>query len=297
MQAEIDAVTKAFEDFRATFDEQGSELERHLTNVRSGHQQKLIELESLIDQKDQDILTKQRRIDSLLKTLKQEKGIPTPDGSMLPDGVIAAVQSNQGLVYINRGKIDHILPGMTFEVYNSNTGPTKNQFGDYRGKATIEVINVLESTSVARIVRQPERGMSVLKDDVIANLIYDPDMVFKFFVFGDFDIDRDSRATDTDRKRVEMMILDWGGDLASSRESAGVPNPISYDVDFLVLGKEPRLPSAPSRDVIDPDEERKYVEAKRRFETYHGLVKEATELAIPILNQNRFLIMTGYYER
>jgi len=298
LKGELDKLSGDFGAFRDKVAAQAADLRNLLQQVRDDSQQKLVDLESQLAQKDETIAKRTSRIDTLMADLTGRGRIPDVDASLLPDGKVATVLSKQGLVYINRGMSDHIMPGMTFEVYDSTTGPTKTNRDGYRGKATIEVVNVLDDhTSVARIVRRPERGQAVIEGDDIANLVFDPDMVLKFFVFGGFDIDGTGQATETDRRRVEMMILDWGGELASARQAGGKPKPISYDVDFLILGQEPELPEAPSEDEIDPGKEKAYIQAKRRYETYHTLVLEAKDLSIPVLNQNRFLTMTGYYQR
>ena len=42
--------------------------------------------------------------------------------------------------------------GLTFEVFDPATGVVKDKSGDLRGKATIEVISILDNTSQCRIV-------------------------------------------------------------------------------------------------------------------------------------------------
>ena len=291
------ALQQDFVGFQSKVGDQAAELGALLQDVRDASRQREIELESLLAQAKQAGARQTRRIQQLTDDLSERRGPGGVDISTVPDGKVALVVSQLGLVHINIGQAKHVLPGMTFEVYDSATGPVKNEFDEYRGKATIEVIRVLEEASVARIVRQPARGRDVLAGDVVANVVYDPDMVLKFFIYGDFDVDGKGLATDAGRRRVELMVLNWGGELSSSYEAGGVPKPINYDVDFLVLGEQPKVPQEPDADEVDPRIEEAYVAAKRRYETYNGLVMEAKELSIPILNQNRFLAMTGYYKR
>lgn len=208
-----------------------------------------------------------------------------------PDGEITSVLSEENQVFINRGQNDRILLGMTFEIFERGDlvelgeGDISNT--QLRGKATIEVIDVRPTTSLARIVRLP-RGSSISVGDQLVNLVYDPQATYKFFVYGDYDIDRSGQPQITDRRRIENMITRWGGTLAPG---------LSYDVDFLILGSEPPLPEALPPGVIDPVRIAQNVEAQRNYETYQQLVGEARDMGIPILNQNRFLALVGYYQR
>ena len=71
---------------------------------------------------------------------------------------------------------------------------------------------------------------------------------------------------------------------------------LSPETDFLVLGQEPPLPEEP-RDKTDPVTIENYNKAKSKYETYQNLMVQAKKLSIPVLNQNRFLTMVGYYQR
>jgi len=42
---------------------------------------------------------------------------------------------------------------------------------------------------------------------------------------------------------------------------------------------------------------REHAEATRNYETYNRLANQARELSVPVLNQNRFLALVGYYRR
>lgn len=231
--------------------------------------------------------------DRLRDLLNSITRVDLDEGSKItrPDGEITSVSADDGRVFINRGQNDRILLGMTFEIFDRGQlvelGEGDISQTQLRGKATVEVIDVRESTSLARIVRtQAGRGVSV--GDQLVNLVYDPQASYKFFVYGDFDIERTGQPQVSDRRRVENMITRWGGSLADA---------LSYDVDFLILGAEPPLPEALPPGVIDPVRIAQNVEAQRNYETYQQLVGQAREMGIPILNQNRFLSLVGYYQR
>lgn len=230
-----------------------------------------------------------------LESLRSERDrlTGTIDPSLLPDGRISSVLSDSRVVYIDLGRNDHIVLGMTFEVYDSGSGVVKDERGDIRGKSTLEVVNVLDNASVCRVVRR-DPGRELIVGDIVANVVYDPRMKFNFYIFGDFDLDDTGQTTLTDRRRIEGMIAAWGGKVVSNRRSGD--EGLKPETDFLVLGEEPPLPTEPL-DKTDPVTIENYNKAKAKYETYQNLMVEAKKLSIPVLNQNRFLTMVGYYQR
>ena len=166
---------------------------------------------------------------------------------------------------------------MTFEVFDNDGGVIVDETGNLRGKATIEVIRMSEQSSLARVVRL-ERRRSVDEGDLIANVIYDPNISYRFHVFGEFDIDNTGQVTTTDRRRVETMVTQWGGQLART---------LGYNTDFLVLGQAPSAPRPLPEHVIDPMVIERHEALKRKFETYQNLFLK------PRLCRFRFLTRTA----
>lgn len=243
--------------------------------------------EALIAQKDQEITGLKQRIRELQPKRGEGGSVAVVDPATLPDGTIASILQEENLVYIDRGRRQHIVPGMTFEVYDKATGVSRDDHGDLRGKATIEVVSMSEESSVARIVRRVSRK-TILEGDIIANAVYDPNYKFKFMVFGDFDIDQIGQASTSDKLRIKTVITQWGGSLTDD---------LTYDTDFLVLGQEPKFPDALPPGTIDPDQISKHKAAVERFNEYSKLIAAAKSLSVPVLNQNRFLALVGYYRR
>jgi predicted nucleic acid-binding Zn-ribbon protein len=216
------------------------------------------------------------------------------DGAMArittPDAQITGIIPGQDRVVLNRGQRHRVTLGLTFEVFDGGDLIRLEEAGagpDIRGKATVEVIDVRDNSSLARVVRL-ERGRSISEGDDLINLVYDPYKTHKFYVYGDFDIDNRGEPQVQDRRRIEDMVRRWGGRVGDG---------LSYDVDFLVLGQEPPLPEPLPPGVIDPQRIAENVEAQRNFERYQELVGEAREMNIPILNQNRFLNLVGHFRR
>lgn len=268
-------------------------FEGRITQLQDQQQSELNRLRAEIDSRETEINLLRKRVQDFQTAIKSR----TEEGDVrtLPDGKIAAILAEENLVYIDRGATDHIQPGMTFQVYNPDDAiKLQEPLEELEGKATIEVITISETASVARIVRQ-DRGKLVNEGDLIANIAYDPETVFKFYVHGDFDIDRTGTAKPSDRRRIETMVLEWGGTLADPSDEDD--RTLSYDVDYLVLGIEPEVPEPLPSHVFDPELIEIYRKKLARYEEYKALVAEAKQLSIPVLNQNRFLALTGYYQR
>ena len=267
-------------------DKQRQTLESRIRQLQQERQNQVNQLTSQIEQRAEQINVLKRKLAELQREgLNPESRGVNP--ATQPDGRVVSIIEEENLVYIDIGRVEHVLLGLTFEIFDSRLGVYLDESEKMRGKATIEVVNIAERSSVCRIVRQ-EQGNTVNKGDLIANVVYDPDVKYKFLVFGDFDIDNTGSTSLSDGKRVETMIERWGGRLATE---------LTYDVDFLVLGLEPLAPTPLSRDEVDPLRIQEQAAQQERYDQHQRLIAKARALSISILNQNRFLALVGYYRR
>ncbi|HSV14285.1 MAG TPA: hypothetical protein VLI90_08495 [Tepidisphaeraceae bacterium] len=208
------------------------------------------------------------------------------------DGRIVRIPGN-GICYINLGQGDQVTPGMTFEVYDQAEGVPpipQNATGDEQlpvGKASIEITRVGTTSSECRIVRTSP-GAVLSEGDVIANLVYDPNNKYNFFVYGNFDLANTGRPNPADGEVIKRLVTQWGGKVVDQ---------VNVDTDFVVLGKEPTLPSYSKEELESPLNADKLAKAQAELEKYHEIMQTARDLHIPILNQNRFLYYIGYYDQ
>jgi len=95
------------------------------------------------------------------------------DPAMLVDGtVLDAVGTDR--IFIDLGSQDHIVLGMAFEIYDDPSQLRVNEDGELpRGKASIEIIKVGETTSTAKVT-QSTPGRPIVRDNIIVNAVYDP---------------------------------------------------------------------------------------------------------------------------
>ncbi len=285
LSAKVEAKARSMTDYQGTVDAQRKELEGRMAALQDQYAKSSSELNAELDAARGRVRELERSLEDLKKPVAGDK--LQVDPSLVPDGRVLTVINEAPLVYIDIGQSEQVILGMTFEVYDKNTGIVKDEFGTVRGKATIEVSRVQAGSSLARVVRREPKAV-IVEGDVIGNVAYDPQAKLKFYVFGDFDVDNTGLATAGDRRRIEAMVSGWGGSIGDT---------LSYDVDFLVLGVEPKLPEPLLPNEIDPKVIEEHARSQKRFEQYQSLVGEARRFAIPILNQNRFLTMVGHYER
>jgi hypothetical protein len=209
--------------------------------------------------------------------------VSAQDEFALVDGRVLGSNASRNEVYVSLGRSDRIVVGMTFEVYDNSTAIRANDEGEYPpGKAAVEVIRINEGSSTARVIRSSGQN-PIVEGDVIANALYDPDKVYTFLVYGNFDTNRDGQFTQQESQGVAGLIADWGG---------RVVNELTGSTDFLVLGERPILPPEPSPDSPLPVIQ-DYIRKKQAVEEYDRLFRIASQTSIPIINQNRLYTLTG----
>ena len=290
VRRQVDTYRDAVERYRAEVQEVKGEYYGAVDRYRDDYESRILELENEKDRLHQDRAQLRARVDELREALNEGRMRPR-DPSELVDGRIIETAGSRDQVFIDLGREDRISLGMTFEVYDDAAAlqQVDQLTGDLpRGKASLEVIKVGQTTSTCKITRAI-RGRPVVRQDVIANAVYDPDYTFKFLVHGKFDVDGDGRPTEAEADYLRSVIIDWGGAVVSAEELPG-------DLDFLVLGVEPPKPLPPPTSVTATG--LKIWQDKRlAYEKYQDLFRQAREAQIPVMNANRFFILIGHTDR
>jgi hypothetical protein len=186
------------------------------------------------------------------------------------------------IVQLNIGTDERVYRGLTFSVYDKGMPipPTG------RGKAEIQVYDVQENVSLARVIRS-EKRRPIVAEDIVANLIWDSERSNIFAVAGEFDLDGNGTADHDAHDKISELIEEWGG---------RVTDEISPQTDFLVLGTAPRLLREPSPEQIvsDPLAMERYETSARKRQHYQKVRKDAQALWVPVFNTERFLYFIGY---
>lgn len=282
-QAEIDEIRNRFESLQQTMTASNDEQIKLF-------QDKLEEEQAKLTQQQQNLLATENKLkesDTLLKTaLTQLDALkPNPDqevAAFKPDARIVRVDLQNGLVYLDAGLSDHVYRGLTFAIYDRNKPIPE----DGKGKAEIEVFQVSEQVSAARVVRSDKKN-PIDQQDIVANLIWDSESTNRFVVAGEFDFNNDGKMDADGNQRIREIIERWGGRLMDD---------VTVETDFLIVGIKPASFAAPTQAEADADPlaQQRYEQSKQRAEVYDGLIQKANNLGVPMFNQKRFMFLIGY---
>jgi hypothetical protein len=227
----------------------------------------------------------QKEVKVLKDRLQQLSPKPETEMAALePDGYVVSVVAREDLAYINLAHNDHIYRGLTFSVYDKYQTVPKNG----QGKATLEVIEIMDTISKCRIT-DSEATNPIREGDIIANLVWDQDKKYLFCVAGDFDFDSDGQVDADGRERVEKLIESWGGRVTST---------ITVDTDFLVIGREPTMPEKAADEFgMTAESTTELRDKQKSVEEYQQVRQDGVALGVPTFNLSRFLYFIGYYQQ
>lgn len=288
--AELNRSQVALDEIRNRFDELREQMQESTDEQLQAFQDKIEDEQAKLRQKQLDLQETEKKLsefDTLLKDAltKLEAIKPNPDKEIQafqPDAQIVRVDLQNGIIYLDAGVSDRVYRGLTFAIYDRNKPIPENG----EGKAEIEVFQVAEQVCAARIVKS-DKNDPVVKDDIVANLIWDRDTPNLFVVAGEFDYNNDGRVDPDGAQRIIELIERWGGQVVDE---------VSVDVDFLIIGNQPKsLPRPSQEDLdIDPMAQQRYETSVRQAEAYDELLKKSVTLGIPVFNQKRFMYLIGY---
>ncbi len=272
-----------------------AELKKELEDARAQASTEYANQLATEQQRQTELTSENANLSGLVRELRQQlEGfrIKPSDPAMLVDGQIVDLAAAKDQVFISLGSKDRIRPGMTFEVYADPSAIMYDPRTDRQtpGYASIEVIKVGDTTSTARITRINQRK-SIGKGDVLANAVYSPTYQYKFLVHGKFDVDGDGKPSKGEADFISQKIRDWGGIVVQGDQ-------ITPDLDFVVIGSIP--PAVQVRGQSGDEGDAEYAASltkSRAYAAYEALVASASAAQIPILNWNRFQILTGAAER
>ncbi|MDI1290745.1 MAG: hypothetical protein PSX37_12440, partial [bacterium] len=274
-EGDMTAYRGGMEDYKGKVDAQVDRLK----NENAEAQKRLNDEITRLSDENQ-ILESQLKAARGLKTAALFRGA---EESALVDGQVIGLDSSSGTLFLDIGAKQKAVLGMTFTVYGDRAAIRPDENGVYpAGKATIEIINVGETSSTARVT-SASRGNPVVKGDVLANAVYDPTKVYKFVVFGNFDANRDGIASPLEAQEVRSMIESWGGEIVES---------LTGDCDFLVLGDRPVVPARPA-DAAPLEVVQNFVRQQKEVQRYDDLADQARKTSVPVLNENRLYTLTG----
>ena len=172
-----------------------------------------------------------------------------------PDGYIVAFDNDTGFGTIDLGNMDHVQPGMIFQVYNMGRG------GKIIDKGRIQVRRVEEKSSVVGVIESVPNQPVTKGDYVMTALLARKKPTF--VIAGWF-----PPALGYTPEQLSFLVERWGGQMAQE---------VSLDTDYLVVGK------------IRVEGEEASPEAQKRAEQGLEAYNLARELAVRILDVEDFV--------
>lgn len=281
LTAEVGKYKDEVEQYRLGTDSARTKMDTDLAKRFGEFQAREDELLAKIAKLQEDLIVQQ----SIIAELRDKAAgsvLKPQDEYALVDGTVVGMSSGTNAI-ISLGSRQKIQLGMTFSVYTDATAVKPDRNGAYPPpKATLEVINVGENSSTARI-KNETKGNPVVAGDVIVNPLYDPKKVYTFLLYGNFDANGDGIATPSERGDLQAIIENWGGK---------VTDDLTGNVDFLVLGERPVLPPRPSADApVEVVQE--YIRLSKAIDRYDALYKQSIATGLPLLNENRLYTLLG----
>ncbi len=283
----ISSYRDAANGYRGEFDDAKKSLDQSRADMQARFASETSTLQSEIDTLRSERSVLDGRIAALQKKVNASSA-KAGNPAALVDAHVVDFDPKNGTVFIDIGSNRRVVPGMTFEVFDDAAGITASAQSGNRGKASIQVVKVGDTTSTCRIIRG-SGSRPIVKDDVAANAVFNPDYKFKFLVHGKFDINGDGKATTGEADFIKSRIKEWGGEVADGDKLTG-------DLDFLVLGVQPPMPTPLGSDATEA-QTLAYTEQRNTRELYDGLFRTAADAEIPVLNWTRFETLTGTVNR
>ncbi len=278
------------DDVQAKYDELRQIMDKSTTEQVQLYMDKLEKEEAKVKERTLELLTTQEELAAAREDLTEavaklesiKKPLDEEVAAYKSDARIVRIDSKNKVVYLDIGSKDHVYRGLTFSVYD-RTVPIPE---DGKGKAEIEIYKIEENVSAAKI-NESSRKNPIVPEDIVANLIWDSKTSNRFIVAGAFDIDGNGAIDSDGLDRIVRLVRRWGGRIVDE---------VTIETDFVVLGTRPvALPRPTTEQVeIDPAVEQKYEASLELGNRYDDIFSRAATLSVPVINQRKFLHLTGY---
>ena len=287
ISASIETYKTAAEGYRGEFDAAKASLDQTRADMEARYASETAALQTELDGLRAERSVLDQRIASLQRKVEATSTKAANPAAMV-DARVVDIDAKTGTLFIDIGSNKRVVPGMTFEVFDDAAGIVAAADSGSRGKASIQVIKVGDTTSTCRVLRG-SGSRPIVKDDVLANAVFNPEYTFKFLVHGKFDANGDGKATTGEADYVKSRIKEWGGEVVEGDTLTG-------DLDFLVLGVVPPMPVSLPSDATEA-QTLSYTEQRAARELYDSLFRTAADAEIPVLNWTRFEALTGTVNR
>lgn len=196
-----------------TREEQIRELRDQVQSKDQAIQQTQTELETVRTESARQVATLTARSSQQTAELQTLARREQPFVSEGPDGAVLA--TGGGLVIINRGKKDMLMPGTMFKVLGRIKG------GDLVVKGAVKVVVSHDNTADTRVVDQDPNN-PIVEGDLVQSETYSPNRVMRFTLVGDF--------SKMGRAQAETRLRQLGAQVDAN---------VTTETHYLVLGTAP----------------------------------------------------------
>jgi len=321
-EAEVASEQKKVQETRESLEKKYKNLEGQQTTFEEDKKKQLAVLQQRIsklrDEAEEQLVKAQGELrsareqaDRLRVELKQTQDqltqfrpkLASMDLAMRSDGRIVRATPGEDVVYIDLGQNDHLMRGLRFQVLSTAAHADANDPNGV-GKATIEVADILPTTSQCRIIKSSVSD-PIVSGDPIFNVIYDRTRKYKFAIEGLFDLNGDGRRDSQDTDKIRAWVENWGGEVITippfpaklekcqtCGQSLRPENLGLEKVDFLVLGECPPKPAKAGAGT-KPEEREQIENDQKARDRYMTIEQQARELGLAILTQSQFLNFIG----
>ena len=126
-----------------------------ISDLEEDHSDQVNSLQGRVSAARRDLGVLRDRVDEYERVVEEIRSRSFGDPRSLVDGTVTDVDATRDEVLINRGRTDRIVLGTVFEVYDDPTDIRVNRGNGAlpRGRATIRVVDIQESSSLCKIIR------------------------------------------------------------------------------------------------------------------------------------------------
>lgn len=294
-KGQIDVRTKAFNDSKADLDAEHTKHEQsrqelltkvdQLTTDNDKKTTQIANLETQIKQLRDDSDGKLKLAYSIMREQRDllDKNVNVLDK---PDGYITFVDIDRREVQLNVNRHQGARPQMKMTIFDAHSEGVPTE----KPKGNIELIQVGDQYSIARITRVSSSIDPIRVGDIVYTPAWSPDEPMQFALIGKMDVNRDGKD---DRDELKRMIEDAGGTVEFDLPPPGVAGKesgkLSARIDWYVIDE--RIPlrefSSGRSDAT--------ISAISRFEKRKGeVIKEAHLEGIRPMPIGRLLAYLGY---
>jgi len=211
--AKYSELQAAGEQAKRLADEQLNELRGQKANLETAVQQAQSESEQVKQDAERAVAEANSQIAQLRAERNALVAREKPFLSEAPDGEVLA--SGGGVVVVNRGKKDMLMPGTVFTVLHRIKG------GDLVPSGAVRVIVCNEESAECKVMEQ-SASMPIQGGDMIQSLTYSPNRQMRFCLIGEF--------SKMGRAQMEARLKALG---------AAVDTAVTPMTHYLVVGTSP----------------------------------------------------------